>query len=140
MASYHILKSFYVDDLLAGANTPEEAIALQSSLSQLLHKGGFKLCKFRSSSPVVTVAIDPSLWEKLPVKGLTDLHSSPHPKALGLQWDSESDSKSTSLNLSTSSVPTKRGIIADIARTFDVLEWISPSVILMKGFIPTALG
>ena len=79
------LKSFYVDDLWAGANTPEEAIALQISLSQLLHKGGFKLCKFRSSSPVVTAAIDQSLREKLPVKGLTDLHSSPHPKALGTQ-------------------------------------------------------
>ena len=39
---------------------------------------------------------------------------------------------STSLNLSTSSELIKRGIIADIARTFDVLGWISPSVILMK--------
>ena len=39
---------------------------------------------------------------------------------------------STSLNLSAEVTPTKRGIISDIARTFDVLGWIAPSVILMK--------
>ena len=132
LASYHIHESFYVDDLLAGADSPEEAIALRVSLSEVLSKGGFKLCKFRSSNTCVTESIDPSLRETLPIKGLTDLHSSPHPKALGLEWDSVSDCMSTSLNLSTHSVPTKRGMISDIARTFDVLGWISPSVVLMK--------
>ena len=39
---------------------------------------------------------------------------------------------STALNLSTNFTPTKRGIIADIAKTFDVLGWISPCVITMK--------
>ena len=132
LASYHIHESFYVDDLLAGADSPEEAIALRVSLSEVLSKGGFKLCKFRSSNTCVTELIDPSLGESLPIKGLTDLHSSPHPKALGLEWDSVSDCMSTSLNLSTHSVPTKRGMISDIARTFDVLGWISPGVVLMK--------
>ena len=39
---------------------------------------------------------------------------------------------STSLNLSSKDVPTKRGMSADIAQTFDVLGWIAPSIILMK--------
>ena len=132
IASYHITHSFYVDDLLTGANSLEEAIALRVSLCEILSKGGFKLCKFRSSHHLVTESIDPSLREKLPIKGLTDIHSSPHPKALGLEWNSESDCMSTSLNLSNKATPTKRGIISDIARTFDVLGWIAPSVILMK--------
>ena len=79
------------------------------------------MCKWRSSSPVVTQGIDPMLREKLPVKDMTDVHSSTHPKALGLQWNSETDTMSTSLNLANSYTPTKWGIIADIAKTFDVL-------------------
>ena len=51
---------------------------------------------------LVTAAIDPSLREKLPVKGLTDIHSSS--QALGLEWDSESDKMSTSLNPFSSSI------------------------------------
>ena len=131
-ASYHIMNSFYVDDLLAGADSLEEARALQNSLCEILNKGGFKLCKFRSSSSEVTNSIKPELLEKLPIKGLTDLHASSHPKALGLEWNSESDCMATSLNLSEKVFPTKRGIISDIAQTFDALGWIAPSVIVMK--------
>ena len=50
IASQHILRSFYVDDLLAGANTPEEATTLYSNLRNILAKAGFNLCKWRSSS------------------------------------------------------------------------------------------
>ena len=88
-ASYHITNSFYVDDLLGGASSVAEAQALRVSLCEVLAKGGFKLCKFRSSNSIVTESIHPDLWEKLPIQGLTDTHASPHPKALGLQWNSE---------------------------------------------------
>ena len=40
-ASQHILRSFYVDDLLAGAETVEQAVELYSSLRAVLSKGGF---------------------------------------------------------------------------------------------------
>ena len=76
--------------------------------------------------------IDPSLREKLPVKDITDSQNSPHPKALGLDWHSGADTMSTSLNLTSSFAPTKRGIISDFAKTFDVLGWISPRIIMIK--------
>ena len=95
-------------------------------------KGGFDLCKWRSSSPQVLASIRPSLLEKIPVKDLTDSHSSNHPKALGVEWDSITDTMSTSISSTASFTPTKRVIISDIAKTFDVLGWISPAVILMK--------
>ena len=131
-ASYHIINSFYVDDLLGGASSVEEAKALRISLCDTLAKGEFKLCKFRSSNPSVLNSINPDLREKLPIKGLTESHTLPHPKALGLEWNSETDCMSTSLNLTDKVTPTKRGLISDIARTFDVLGWIAPSVVLMK--------
>ena len=55
-----------------------------------------------------------------------------HPKALCLIWNSQTDSMSTSLNLSELAVPTKRGIISDISQTFDILWWIAPSLVMMK--------
>ena len=87
-ASQHIMQSFYVDDLLAGANTVEDALQLYSNLREVLKKGGFNLCKWRSSSPSVLEKIPSDLQEKLPVKEVTSNHSTTHPKALGLEWDS----------------------------------------------------
>ena len=42
-AVQHILKSFYVDDLLAGADSEEEAMQLFDDLRRILLKGGFSL-------------------------------------------------------------------------------------------------
>ena len=126
LAKPHVTTSFYVDDLLAGTNSPEQTFLLQQELRTLLLRGGFDLRKWRSSSP------HSSLLEELPVKDLTDDHSSVHPKALGVEWDSLTDTMSTSISLTSTFTPTKRGIISDIAKTFDVLGWIAPSIILMK--------
>ena len=46
-------KSFYVDDRLAGADSPEEAIDLRQQLQELFTRGGFNLRKWSCSSPVV---------------------------------------------------------------------------------------
>ena len=119
-ASQHILKSFYVDDLLAGAETVEQALELYSSLRAVLSRGGFNLCKWRSSSPLVLEQIPSDLQEKIPVKQVTDNHSPSHPKALGLDWDSRLDVMSPSINLSEHYSTTKRGIVSDVSKTFDV--------------------
>ena len=37
----------------------------------------------------------------MPVKDLADIHSAPHPKALGVEWDVHDDVMSTSLTLPT---------------------------------------
>lgn len=45
-ASEIILRDFYVDDLLTGSDTTEEAIQLQKQISILLESGGFQLRKW----------------------------------------------------------------------------------------------
>ena len=117
-ASVHIKQSFYVDDLLAGADTPRAAIELHRELRSLLSKGGFDLRKWQSSSQEVLDSIDPSLFEQVPVKDLTDVHSGPHPKALGVEWDAHDDAMSTSLTLPNDFLSTKHGVISDITKTF----------------------
>ena len=131
-ASNHIVSSFYVDDLLAGAPTAEDAKELFVQLRSVLQKGGFNLCKWRSSSPVVLNNIPTELREKLLTKDATSLLPSAQPKALGLQWDSQEDVMSPTIHAPSSYRQTKRGIISDISKTFDVLGWIAPAVLPMK--------
>ena len=60
------------------------------------------------------------------------MHSAKYPKALGLAWDSRTDAMATHIDLPTEFSQTKRGIISDIARTFDVLGWLAPAILPMK--------
>ena len=76
--------------------------------------------------------IPSDLQEPMPSLDLVDLHSSNYPKALGLSWDSRSDCMCTAVNVSGVFQSTKRGIIGDVAKMFDVLGWITPVIISMK--------
>ena len=129
---WHILHSFYVDDFLGGADTPQEALSLFHRLREVLQKGGFNLTKWRSSSSAVLQDIPPELQEVSHLKDSTSLQAPTISKALGLVWDSEGDVMSPSINNSTTYTPTKRGVIRDVARTYDVLGWIAPTVLAMK--------
>ena len=107
-----ITHSFYVDDLLTGADNPKMPIRFT-----------FNLRKWRSSSTTLISQIDPTLRESIPVQDHTNGQDS-HSKAL--------DTMSTSLCLPAKYAATKHGIISDVARTFDVLGWLAPIIVLMK--------
>ena len=132
MAQYHVHNSFYVDDLLGGSDSIEGALQLYSELTEVLSKGGFTLRKFRSSASEVLKAIPQDLVEPMPGKDLVDLHSARYPKALGVAWDSDSDTMSTAVCLPDQYKSTKRGIFSDVSRTFDVLGWLAPVILPMK--------
>ena len=132
VAAAHVSTSFYVDDLLAGADTPEEAITLHKDLRNILLKGGFNLCKWRSSSDVVLSCIPTHLQETIPVKEMTESHTPSHPKALGLEWDSRLDLMAPAIRPPEHYTTTKRGVVSDVSKTFDILGWISPAVLTMK--------
>ena len=102
---------------------------MHEELRALLLKGSFDLKKW---SPVVLDSIDPSLLETMPIQDLTNNDQSKYPKALGVEWDSTQDIMSASLSLPSHYTSTKRGIISDIARTFDILRWLTPTIVTMK--------
>ena len=131
-ASEHIYKSFYVDDLLAGADSEEEAVSLYHELRGLLLKGGFNLKKWRSSSPGVLNSIPSELQELIPKQELVDSHSANYPKTLGITWDSRLDEMAVQVQLPEEYVSTKRGIVSDTARSYDVLGWVAPVIVSMK--------
>ena len=134
-ATHHIKTSFYVDNFLGGAATPEDALQLFQQIRSILQKGGFQLRKWRSSSDVVIQQIPEDLLEKDPVKSSTSVDLQTHSKALGLVWDSLQDVMSPSIFVPSTIKPTKRGLVSAIYRTYDVLGWISPTVLLMKLMI-----
>ena len=131
-AQRHIRESFYVDDFFGGADTTTEASLLRKQITDILSQGGFNIKKWRSSSPTVLKSIPLALTESIPDQKLLDSHSACYPKALGLVWDSRKDEMATHIEVSQSYSSTKRGVVSDIARTFDVLGWLSPVILEMK--------
>ena len=134
-ATQHIKESFYVDDFLGGANSTEEAIQLFHNLRSILRKGGFDLRKWRSSSSEVLTHIPEELQEVNPMKTSTATHISTHSKALGLRWDSKLDVMSPAISIDNLKCPTKRGLVSAVFKTYDVLGWMSPTVLQMKILI-----
>ena len=61
-----------------------------------------------------------------------DAHSAHYPKALGLIWDSRKDKMATQVDLPAVYSSTKRGVVSDVAKTFNILGWLSPVILVMK--------
>lgn len=122
----------YVDDIITGANTYEQALSLQKELILLLKSGGFELRKWASN--------DPRLLSHLPSSDLYnanfqfDLASESPLKILGLQWHPSNDSFIFSVT-SMDTTCTKRNILSNIARIFDPLGILSPVTFYVKYLI-----
>ncbi len=130
-AASAVEKSFYVDDGLTGADSMEEAVQLQAQLQKLFSKGGFLLRKWNSSETAVLDHIPLELRDVQPDHKIPE--SEGYSKTLGIQWNSSLDH----FRLTIADFPdpdnfTKRQLVSDIAKTFDVLGWFSPSIIKIK--------
>ena len=123
--------AFYVDDCLTGADSIEEAIDLHHQLLDLFIKGGFLLRKWNSSDSNVLRHIQREL------RDIQSTHHIPSPdeytRALGIQWNAHIDHfRLTVSPLQHIDGMTKRALVSDIAKTYDVLGWFSPSIIKAK--------
>ena len=123
--------SFYVDDGLTGADSIEEAAELQQELQELFSKGGFLLRKWNSSDQRVLCKLTADLKDSQPMQMIPISES--YTKTLGIEWNASKDH----FRLNVTEPPqiqniTKRGLVSDIAKTYDVLGWFSPSTIKVK--------
>ena len=131
IAAESIRTEFYVDDVLTGANTIDEAKIIREELNSLLFKAGMKLRKWRSSSSDLIESIPEVLQEKA-VSPITS-SSSHGTKALGVYWNTQTDMLHVSTpELKPQYVPTKREITSVLARVFDVLGWFAPAIVFVK--------
>ena len=124
-------RSFYVDDCLTGADSIAEAITLQTQLHSLLSKGGFILRKWNSNEAEVLKHLPPDLKDTPTVQSLPSPDE--YTKTLGIEWNATMDHfRLTIAKLPPLNNVTKRMLVSDIAKTFDVLGWFAPTVIKVK--------
>ncbi|XP_047038037.1 uncharacterized protein LOC124643200 [Helicoverpa zea] len=128
-----ILNDFYMDDLMTGADTTEEGYKIYIEMNEVLAKGGFYLQKWRSNSKAL---LDKIREGKCTTDDELKIKTDEVTKILGLTWNSCDDVFQYAVKLLTVTAPiTKRKIIAEIARLFDPLGWLAPSIVLAKIFI-----
>lgn len=132
-----IRRCFYMDDLLSGADTLEEAISLQVNVHELLQSAGFKLRKYNSNSDKFLNHLQ---LKENKAESFTELfiNLSESGAVLGITWNPKIDCFSLKINLPEEAMSrdvTKRVMLSEIARTFDPLGLISPVSILGKILI-----
>ncbi|UYV71028.1 hypothetical protein LAZ67_8001463 [Cordylochernes scorpioides] len=129
VASEIVRRDFYVDDLLTGADTVEEAQVLIRQIIALLAEEGFPIRKW--------VSYRPKILDFLPKdqKGINqsfDFMDLPSVKLLGIFWDPSLDSFTIRVKPPDIQVYSKRSLLSLIARIYDPLGWKAPLVIIFK--------
>lgn len=124
VASQLLKEDFYVDDMLAGADTLEELHTKKTQITDALNSFGLSLSKWNSNYHLFRADDHQQLQ--------LNLDQSPCTKTLGTIWNVLDDSFKFKLSQMPIESPTKRSVLSAVARIFDVLGLLSPIVIRLK--------
>ena len=126
-----VQKCFYVDDCLTGANDPKSALILQRQLTDLLSRGGFILRKWNSSDKSVLKEIPEELRDASSIQTISEVNE--YTRTLGIEWNVSTDQfRLTISDFTPVLTVTKRSMVSDVAKVFDVMGWFSPAIVKMK--------
>ncbi|XP_056647358.1 uncharacterized protein LOC130452026, partial [Diorhabda sublineata] len=126
-ASHVIENNFYMDDLISGTDSVEDAIHLIKHLINILDSAKFPLRKWTSNRTEIfeNLNLDLSSSEFMIKNGSST-------KTLGVFWFSLEDVFSYSANKLSIKTYTKRSILSIISQVFDPLGLIAPVTITAK--------
>ena len=151
-------KSLYVDDLVAGADSADEAFALYCKVKSRLAQGGFNIRKFLSNSSEVQAGIaqheaagsaseavdlashtmeDDRSYAKVALNAPLDC-SAELVKVLGVAWNRQADAFVMDISAVFSGMDktaTKRTVSAYTSRLYDPLGFVAPLTIRLKVFM-----
>ncbi|XP_063921279.1 uncharacterized protein LOC135136082 [Zophobas morio] len=96
LASNIIKRDFYMDDLLSGSNSKEEALLIKGQVTKILKKGGFNLCKWTSNLDELSAEGDHST--------AINLNKGDY-KILGFHWNCTDDQLKYNVNIQQISEP-----------------------------------
>ena len=116
-----MINNFYVDDLVSGADSEEEASDLLHEAQTVMAEAGMCLTKCVSNSPMV--------FDKSQTLSGSDDTSV---KVLGVRWSPDDDAFSFEGVTLQDVVPTKRVLLSMIARFFDPLGFVTPFIMVAK--------
>ncbi|GFW81449.1 integrase catalytic domain-containing protein [Trichonephila clavipes] len=131
-ASRATLSHFYADDLLSGSATKKGAIQLVSELQEMMKRGGFSLRKWVSNDPDVLATIPKELKA---VDSKHTIKDDQPVKILGIAWLPDVDKFTFTITVNETDVWTKRKVLSEVAKIFDPLGWLAPSVFISKIFL-----
>lgn len=123
LAASAIRKNFYMDDCVSGADTSEGAIELYNELKISFKSAGFNIRKFVSNAKEFLEHV-PNVDKEL---GYNEFL-----KALGIVWCPENDTFEQKFEVKDEIIPTKRGLLSQIASLYDPLGLISPIITKAK--------
>ena len=143
-----LLHSTYVDDIISGANTEEEAFNLYTIAKAIFLKGGFNLRKFLTNSRSLQERINQQenlndesamlgepTYSEITLGTSQPLRHEEH-KVLGVLRSPESDQfifdVSIHARLACDLQPTKRNLVSLIGKFYDPLGFLFPVVIWFK--------
>nr|CAI5846279.1 unnamed protein product [Callosobruchus analis] len=130
-ASNVILTDMYVDDLITGTSSINDAIKLKSDLANVLEPYGFKLRKWSSNESDILNT------DGRNVISTHDTHyicADETRRTLGIVWQARQDvlSYAIDIEMPSQTYTTKRVVLSIISRVFDPLGLISPIIITFK--------
>lgn len=129
-AAYALEHHTFVDDLVTGTDTFEEAVHLIKELNSMLSLSGFELRKWTSNNPALIAQFPPEHLENPFI--FSDENQTV--KILGIRWCPSSDTFSYNYIPFKGKI-TKRSILSYISQFFDPLGWLSPVVFWAKCFM-----
>ena len=147
-----LLQSIYVDDIVSGAASEDEAFELYAQAKAMFGRRGFNLWKFLSNSMKLQQRIDCAESKQLknstaPLGSLDKMYAQAtlgtqpvkdpgECKILGVTWDPTSDclifDVSEIARLTADLQPTKRNLISLTGRFYDPLGYLAPITIRFK--------
>ncbi|XP_018402067.1 PREDICTED: uncharacterized protein LOC108779200 [Cyphomyrmex costatus] len=123
-----VMRDFYVDDLLTGAETLEQAIKLKTQITELLNSGGFKLRKWASNHSQLIESPTNEQQEEQWCFDFMEAH-----KTLGILWNPQQDCFLYRLTTHQEvSKITKRVVLSQTASYYDPLGLIGPVIVKAK--------
>jgi len=128
LAARALLNDTYVDDIITGADTIDDARNLRKQLVALLAEGKFKAHKWCSNSDDILKEIPSELRE---CNANSNIDINDIVKTLGLEWNHTLDEFQFTIQI-TSNVYTKREMLSAISKLFDPLGLIGPVLTTAK--------
>ena len=127
-----VRRNFYVDDCLKSVASEHRAVRLVDQLRRLLSNGGFRLTKWISNSRDVIESVP--LSERAGSIKEVDLDNLPIERALGIQWDVQSDVFRFKIVVKDRPA-TRRGILSVVSSIYDPLGFVSPVILAAKAIL-----
>lgn len=124
-----IKKSTYMDDVIGGAHRIQDACALQKEVSELLQKGCFGTHKWCANRPEILQHVEKEFHGTDFELGDT---SSNIIKTLGVVWNPREDWFSFSVVPGNPEATTKRKILSEVAKIYDLLGLVGPVITAAK--------